>query len=128
MQFVGGLTDPWDIPPKLACEKMQLIWDALFDIEYKITPTSTVYIIVRSVIYQYSTTNKYLQTLQRITDSYHSTTGSLGIVITVTYCESQEDLKDSDENCVEFAKYTLGKLRFCYKRVDGDDKKVHIVF
>jgi hypothetical protein len=60
MQFVGGLTDPWDVPPKLACEKMQLIWDALFDIKYKITPTSTVYIILRSIIYQYSTTNKYL--------------------------------------------------------------------
>jgi hypothetical protein len=60
MQFVGGLSDPWDVPPRLACEKMQLIWDALFDIEYEITPTSTVYIIVRSLIYQYGTTNKYL--------------------------------------------------------------------
>jgi hypothetical protein len=66
--------------------------------------------------------------LQHIADSSHSTTGSSGIAITVAYCKSQEDLKDSDENRVEFAKYALDKLRFCYQRADGDHKKVCIVF
>jgi len=28
MQYVGSSPNPWDIPAKLACEKMQLIWDA----------------------------------------------------------------------------------------------------
>ena len=47
MQYVGSLPNPWDIPSKLACEKMQLIWDAVFpDIEYNVTITSTVYHIV----------------------------------------------------------------------------------
>lgn len=47
MQFVGSSANPWDIPPKLACEKMQLIWDAVFpDIKYDVTSTSTVYHIV----------------------------------------------------------------------------------
>jgi hypothetical protein len=47
MQYVGSSPNPWDIPPKLACEKMQRIWDAIFpDIEYDVTSTSTVYILV----------------------------------------------------------------------------------
>jgi hypothetical protein len=47
MQYVGSLTNPWEIPVKKACEIMQLIWDELFpDIPYTVTPTSAVYIIV----------------------------------------------------------------------------------
>ena len=47
MQYAGSVPDPWDIPAKLACEKMQLIWDDVFPgIEYKVTSTSTVYYLV----------------------------------------------------------------------------------
>lgn len=47
MQYAGSAPNPWEIPAKLACEKMQLIWDAVFpDIEYEITPTSTAYYLV----------------------------------------------------------------------------------
>ena len=52
MQYVGSSRDPWDIPAKLACEKMQLIWDIVFPaIEYDVTSTSTVYHIVRPPSY-----------------------------------------------------------------------------
>jgi hypothetical protein len=48
LQYVGSSSNPWDIPAKLACEKMQLIWDSIFpDVEYKITSTSPVYYLVR---------------------------------------------------------------------------------
>ena len=48
MQYVRSSPNPWDIPAKLACEKMQLIWDAVFpNIEYKVTSTSTAYYLVR---------------------------------------------------------------------------------
>ena len=48
MQYVGSSPNPWDIPAKLACEKMQLIWDAVFpNIKYKVTSTSAVYFLVR---------------------------------------------------------------------------------
>ena len=48
MQYVGSSPNPWDIPAKLACEKMQLIWDVDFpNIEYKVTSTSTVDYLVR---------------------------------------------------------------------------------
>jgi hypothetical protein len=48
MQYVGSSPNPWDIPAKLACEKMQLIWDAVFpNIKYKVTSTSTAYYLVR---------------------------------------------------------------------------------
>jgi hypothetical protein len=48
MQYVGSLPNPWDIPAKLACGKMQLIWDAVFpNIKYEVTSTSAVYFLVR---------------------------------------------------------------------------------
>ena len=48
MQYVRSSPNPWDIPTKLACEKMQLIWDAVFtNIEYEVTSTSTVYFLIR---------------------------------------------------------------------------------
>ena len=47
MQYVGSVTNPWEIPVKTACEIMQLIWDAIFpDIPYMVTGTSTVFLIV----------------------------------------------------------------------------------
>ena len=47
MQFVATQPNPWEVPAKLACEKMQLIWDAIFpDIEYTVTVTSAVYLLV----------------------------------------------------------------------------------
>lgn len=59
MQYVGSLPNPWDIPSKLACEKMQIIWDTIFpDIEYDVTSTSAVYHIVSPpASYVYITTN-----------------------------------------------------------------------
>jgi len=48
IQYVALSPNPWDIPTKLACEKMQLIWDATFPgIEYEVTSTSPVYHLVR---------------------------------------------------------------------------------
>jgi hypothetical protein len=47
MQFAASQSDPWDIPAALACEKLQVIWDAIFpDIEYTVTHTSAVYLLV----------------------------------------------------------------------------------
>ena len=47
MQFATSQPDPWDIPATLACEKLQLIWDAIFPgIEYTVTATSAVYLLV----------------------------------------------------------------------------------
>ena len=47
MQYVGSSPNPWDVPAKLACKKMQLIWDVVFpDIEHEVTSTSTVYYLV----------------------------------------------------------------------------------
>lgn len=48
MQFVGSLTNPWKVPIRLACEKMQLIWNAVFpNVQHTVTTPSTVYRIVR---------------------------------------------------------------------------------
>ena len=47
MQFVASQSDPWDIPAALACEKLQVIWDAIFpDIDYTVTHMSTMYLLV----------------------------------------------------------------------------------
>ena len=50
IQFVATQPNPWEIPAKLACEKMQLIWDAIFpNIEYTVIPTSAVYLLVSTL-------------------------------------------------------------------------------
>jgi hypothetical protein len=64
--------------------------------------------------------------VQRIADSYRSAIGSAAISILTAYFESQDELKDSDENRQEFAKYALDNLRFLYRRGDGDDKTVSV--
>ncbi|KAG1859496.1 hypothetical protein C8R48DRAFT_774836 [Suillus tomentosus] len=48
--------------------------------------------------------------------------GSAAIAIIIAYLESQETLKHSDDNRVEFATYALNKLCFLYKKANGDDK------
>ncbi|KAG2110497.1 hypothetical protein DEU56DRAFT_920176 [Suillus clintonianus] len=107
MQYVATLANPWEVPPKLACQKLQVIWDAIFpNISCTVTSTSTVYLI----------------TVQRVADSYRSFIGSAAIAIVIAYLESQDTLKHSDDNRVEFATYALDKLRFLYKKANGDDK------
>ncbi|KAG2337210.1 hypothetical protein BDR05DRAFT_1005226 [Suillus weaverae] len=104
MQYVATLANPWEVLPKLACQKMQVIWDTIFpSIPCTVTSMSIMYII-------------------HIADSYCSFIGSAAIAIIIAYLESQDKLKDSDDNCVEFANYALDKLWFLYKKANGDDK------
>ena len=62
--------------------------------------------------------------MQRLADSWRSSIGSVALLIIITFFESQDDLKDSDENRAKFAEYALDKLRFCYKKANGDDEEV----
>jgi len=57
-------------------------------------------------------------------DSWHNIIGSAGIAILLAFCDMQEDLRDSDEERIEFAKYYLEDLCFLYVNTDHDDKKV----
>jgi hypothetical protein len=60
--------------------------------------------------------------LQRLADSWRSSIGSAALSILIAYFESQDDLRDSDESRAEFADHALDKLRFCYKKADGDEE------
>ncbi|KAG2123979.1 uncharacterized protein EDB93DRAFT_1258973 [Suillus bovinus] len=107
MQYVATLANPWEVPSKLACQKFQVIWDTIFlNISCTVTSTSTVYLI----------------TVQRVADSYRSFISSAAIAIVITYLESQDTLKHSNDNLVEFTTYALDKLHFLYKKANGDDK------
>jgi hypothetical protein len=66
----------------------------------------------------------FFQTVQRLADSWRNVIGSAGIAVLLAFCDSQEDLQNSDEERVEFAKYFLSDLRFLYRDADHDDKKV----
>ena len=66
----------------------------------------------------------FLQVLQWLADSWCSSIGSVALSIIIAFFESQDDLKDSDENRAKFAEYALDKLQFCYKKADGDDEEV----
>ena len=68
----------------------------------------------------------FLQTLQRLADSWRSSIGSSALSILIAFFESQDDLRDSDEGRVKFADYALDKFRFCYKKADGDDEEVSV--
>ncbi|KAG1860199.1 hypothetical protein DFJ58DRAFT_840080 [Suillus subalutaceus] len=104
MQYVATLANPWEVPPKLACQKLQVIWDTIFpNIPYTVTE------------------HKH-HTVQHVADSYRSFIGSAAIAIAIAYLESQDTLKHSDDNCVKFTTYALDKLRFLYKKANGDDK------
>jgi hypothetical protein len=52
MQFVASQPNPWELPVKLACEKLQLIWDAIFPgTDYIVTSTSAAYLLVSMLGY-----------------------------------------------------------------------------
>ncbi|KAG2139788.1 hypothetical protein DEU56DRAFT_912055 [Suillus clintonianus] len=107
IQYVTTLANPWKVPTKLVCEKMQVIWDVVFpNITHTVTSLSSVYYIA----------------VQRITDSYHSHIGSAAIVIVIAYLKSQDSLRDSNDNRAEFAEYALSNLWFLYKKANGNDK------
>ena len=63
--------------------------------------------------------------VQHIVDSWHNVIGSAGVAILLVFCDSQDDLRNSDEKCMEFTKYYLKDLCFLYTNTDDDDKKVH---
>ena len=46
--------------------------------------------------------------------------GSAGVTIVLAYLNSDNDLHDSDDACVEFAKYALDHLRFMFKKTNGE--------
>jgi len=64
------------------------------------------------------------QTVQCLADSWRNAIRSTGIAAILAFCDSQEDLQDSDEEHVEFAKNYLKDLWFLYQDTDDDDKKV----
>jgi hypothetical protein len=68
----------------------------------------------------------FLQILQRLADSWRSSIGSTALSVLIAYFESRDDLRDSDENRAEFAECALDKLRFCYKKANGEDEEVSL--
>jgi hypothetical protein len=67
------------------------------------------------------------QTVQRVADSWRSAIGSAGITLLLSFCESEDDLKDSDEARIKFAKKYLDGYRFMYRDTDSENKKVCLV-
>lgn len=113
MRWVSQQDNPFEHNTKLGCEVMQQIWDDIFpDVPYTIIPSGPVHAL----------------TAQRTSDSFRNTVGSMGITVPLAYCNSNPDLKDSDDNRQEFAAHYLEHLRFLYKRSDGDDPKLRTLF
>ncbi|KIM92297.1 hypothetical protein PILCRDRAFT_364 [Piloderma croceum F 1598] len=84
---------------------MQMIWDAIFtDVPYMIIQSGPIYTL----------------TAQCTSDSWHNTNSSMGIAVILAYCNSNPNLKDSDENCQEFTTH-YQHLHFLYVKSDGND-------
>ena len=62
--------------------------------------------------------------VQRLADSWRNVVGSTGIAILLTFLDTQEDLRDSDEEHIKFARYYLEDLCFLYKDTEHNNKKV----
>ncbi|KAF8508180.1 hypothetical protein JB92DRAFT_2954585 [Gautieria morchelliformis] len=106
MAFVGQTVNPWD---------------ATNSHEYEITSSTAVYQKVCDWLISGMTLIPILQTIQRLTDSWRNVIGSTAIAILLAFFDSQEHLQDSDEECQEFCKYYLNRLRFLYE--DSDHAK-----
>src|ERR1700683_2168678 len=130
MRWVSQQENPFEHNAKLGCEVMQQIWDAIFpDVPYMIIQSGPVHALVSHYFYSlYTLLHSTLQTVQRTSNSWRNTTGSTGIAVTLAYCNSNPDLKDSDDNCQEFAAHYLEHLHLLYKKSDGDDPKVSTLF
>jgi hypothetical protein len=123
MAFVGQTMNPWDVPVKQSSTVMQKIWDATSNYEYEVTTDSAVY---HKVCYPLARRMIliHFQTVQRLADSWRNVIGSTGIAVVLAFLDSQHELKDSDDDRIEFATYYLGELRFLYKDSSRTDKKV----
>jgi hypothetical protein len=127
MQFAASQPDPWDIPAGIACQKLQIIWDAIFpEIDYAVTATSAVYLLVSGSWNISTLLTFFWQILQRLADSWRCAIGSTALSVLIAFFESQDQLRNSNENCAEWSEYALDKLRFCYKKADGDDEDVSV--
>ena len=123
MAFVGQTADPWDVPVKQSVKVMQKIWDETNNYQYEITTSTAVY---QKVCDWFSST----MILKYISDSstpcwliWRNVVGSTGIAVLLVFLDAQEDLQDSDEERIEFAKYYLEDLRFLYKDTEHNNKK-----
>jgi hypothetical protein len=74
------------------------------------------------------TDNFFWQILQRLADSWRSAIGSSALSVLIAFFESQDKLRDSDENRAEFAEAALKQYRFCFKKADGDDEDVSSLY
>jgi hypothetical protein len=125
MVFVGQTADPWDVPVKQSVLVMQKIWDATSTYEYEITASSAIYKkVCDHLAFSPNNYRDTFQTVQRLADSWRNAIGSTGITVVLAFCDSQEDLEDSDKERVEFANYYLKDLRFLYEDTNDDNKKV----
>ena len=64
------------------------------------------------------------QMVQHLADSWRNVIGSSGIAVILAFCDSQEELENSDEERVKFANFWLEGLRFLYRDTNDEDKKV----
>jgi len=117
--------DPWDVPVKQSVLVMQKIWDATSTYEYEMTASTTVYKkVCNQLASRVIDITMDFQMVQCLADSWQNAIGSTSITAILMFCDSQEDLQDSDEEHMEFAKNYLKDLRFLYQDADNDDKKV----
>jgi hypothetical protein len=130
LRWVSQQENPFEHNGKLTCEVMQKIWDAIFsDVPYMIIQSGPVYTLVNCYFYgSYTLLYSMLQAAQRASDSLRNPVGSTAIAIILAYCNSNLDLKDSDDNRQEFAAYYLEHLRFLYRKSDDDNPEVSIPF
>ena len=63
------------------------------------------------------------QTVQCLANSWQNTVGSTSIADLLAFFDSQEDLRDSDDERQEFCKYHLQDLCFLYRDVENPNKK-----
>ncbi|KAI9463520.1 hypothetical protein BJY52DRAFT_1221525 [Lactarius psammicola] len=107
MAFIGQTANPWDVPIKQAIKVMQKIWNETNGNDYMIMPTSMV----------------CQKTIQRLADLWQNVVGSATISNALSFCDSQETLRDLDSKRQELARFYLKDLHFMYKEASHKDRK-----
>ena len=124
--YVSQTSNPWDVPVKQALNVMQKIWDACSAYKYEIRNHNLCSLSESTCFYWFwdDANLNIFQTVQHLADLWRNIIGSNGIMVLVTFFNTQPELQDSDSGRQEFAKYYIENLHFLYKNSQHVDKKV----
>lgn len=80
IQYIAHELNPWGLPSMQLIPILQTIWDEVVGISIDVTAQSAVYQLVSNTYNVHLVTNQAPQTMQCVSDSWHSAIGSAAVL------------------------------------------------